>query len=254
MHVLESIQEWRQVRKSIQGTVGLVPTMGALHEGHLSLVQQSSLDNDVTVLSIFVNPTQFNETDDLVNYPRALKQDLALLEGLDVDYVLLPHYQEMYPDDYRYSMTESLISHELEGTQRPGHFNGMLTVVLKLLNLARPQKAYFGEKDYQQLILVRDMVNAFFLDVEIVGCSTVREEDGLAMASRNQRLSSEQRARAYRFSEVLASDKSCEEMTTDLEEAGFVVEYVAKRYGRVLGAVQIDNVRLIDNVACEHTV
>lgn len=247
-----SLDQWRRVRRGLPQDVGIgfVPTMGALHDGHAALLERSVRDNDVTVLSVFVNPTQFDRPDDLEHYPRTLDADRSLAESLGADYLLFPRGQEMYPDGYVYKVTESSFSRELEGTHRNGHFDGVLTVVLKLLNLVRPHRAYFGEKDFQQLELVRGMVDAFFLDVEIVGCATVREADGLALSSRNRRLTSEQRDLAGAFPRLLRSANPSDLVVRELERRGFHVDYVDDVRGRRLGAVHLGDVRLIDNVPC----
>jgi pantoate--beta-alanine ligase len=229
-------------------SVGFVPTMGALHEGHLSLVQRAREDNDRVVVSIFVNPTQYDDPGDLEHYPRPFEADVAACEQVGVDLVLAPEYGDLYPDNYRFKVTESRFSRELEGAHREGHFDGVLTVVLKLLNIVHPHRAYFGEKDWQQLQLVREMVEAFFVDTEIVPCPTVREADGLAMSSRNALLGADERRLAPRFREVLESGCPVEEMPARLREAGFEVDYVERQHDRVLGAVRLGKVRLIDNV------
>jgi pantoate--beta-alanine ligase len=227
--------------------VGFVPTMGALHEGHRQLLERARRENDRVVLSIFVNPTQFNDPNDLKKYPRTLEADLALSRDL-VDDVVVPEPGELYPDDYRYRVTENRLGTVLEGAHRPGHFDGVLTVVLKLLNLVQPHRAYFGEKDWQQLQLVRGMAEALLLPVEIVPCGTVREDDGLAMSSRNRRLSVAGRARAAHFPQILRSAPTTAEAVRLLLAAGFEVDYVEEREGVRLGAVRLEEVRLIDNV------
>jgi pantoate--beta-alanine ligase len=219
-----------------------------LHAGHASLIERSKRENDITVVSIYVNPTQFNQNSDFELYPRTLEQDKALLSGWQVDYVLLPSEQVMYPDGYQVQISETEISHELEGEYRPGHFNGMLTVVLKLLNLVRPTRAYFGEKDYQQLLLVKKLVQAMLLPIDIIGCPTLRAEDGLALSSRNSRLSDDERQRATLFPALLSKNIQLNEVVTQLTEQGFKVDYIAEKWGRRLGAVWLNNVRLIDNV------
>ncbi|HKX54749.1 MAG TPA: pantoate--beta-alanine ligase, partial [Xanthomonadales bacterium] len=151
MQVFDSLQGWRAWRSGITASVGFVPTMGALHRGHLALLQRSLAENPVTVASIYVNPTQFNNADDLKKYPRSDEQDLAMLQDAGVDAVLMPGYAELYPDGYRYRLVESELSQRFCGAHRPGHFDGVLSVVLKLLNIVAPDRAYFGEKDYQQL-------------------------------------------------------------------------------------------------------
>lgn len=253
MKVVESAAELVALRRARgAGTTGFVPTMGALHEGHRSLVARARSENARTVASIFVNPAQFDDAGDLARYPRTLEADLAMLEGAGCDLVFLPRAEELYGDGYRYRVTENAQSRELEGAARPGHFDGVLTVVLKLLLLVRPDRAYFGEKDFQQLRLVDGMARAFFLDTEIVGCPTLREPDGLAMSSRNRMLTAAERAKAPALrrvlAETLAAGRPAEEAEAALAREGFGVDYVADRDGRRLGAVRIGKVRLIDNV------
>jgi len=196
----ESLDDWRAARAVLGMTrIGFVPTMGALHAGHASLLARSVAESEYTVLSIYVNPTQFNDAGDLARYPRTLEQDLALAESLGVDAVLLPRYEALYADGYRYRLDEMTFSRTLCGAHRPGHFAGVLTVVMKLLNLVRATRAYFGEKDYQQYLLIRDMCAAFFLDTEIVPCATLREPDGLAMSSRNMLLDTAAQAPVARY-------------------------------------------------------
>ena len=202
-------------------------------------------------MSIFVNPAQFDDRADLAFYPRSLEADLATLRAEGTDFVWVPREEDLYPDGYRYRVTETERSTELEGASRPGHFDGVLTVVLKLLQFASAEHAYFGEKDWQQLTLVRGMVEAFFLETTIVGCATVREEDGLAVSSRNRRLSQKERARASSFYRVLSAAPTAEAASRDLQASGFAVDYVEDRDGRRLGAVRLGDVRLIDNVPLE---
>jgi len=248
LKVFTDIAEWGVFRDSLDASVGFVPTMGALHEGHLSLIQSSQRDNEITVVSIFVNPTQFNRAADLEHYPRSIEADLAILQTRGVDAVFMPDKASLYPDDYAYRVTESEFSQHLCGAYRPGHFDGVLTVVMKLFNITRPKRAYFGEKDYQQLQLVRGMVNAFFLPLIVVACPTVREADGLAMSSRNARLDVQQRAMAPGLFRALQSAGSAEQARAQLEELGFGVDYVEDLDGRRFGAVHMGDVRLIDNV------
>lgn len=251
MKCFESVAEWREFRANMEpsrASLGFVPTMGALHAGHTSLLTQSKSDNAYTALSIFVNPTQFNEAKDLKNYPVTLAQDLDLARAAGVDFVLLPKYAELYPDQYRYQIKEIETSQILCGAHRPGHFEGMLSVVMKLLNLVRAKRAYFGEKDFQQLQLVRGMVEAFFIETEIIACPTVREADGLAMSSRNLRLTPNERAQATLLPKILFENLSLAESRQRLADAGFRVEYVENWGGRKLAAVHLGQVRLIDNV------
>ncbi len=229
--------------------------MGALHAGHASLLRRSVAENDNTVVSIYVNPAQFNDPDDLAAYPCELDADLDVCESLGVSHVIVPRRDEMYADDYRYRVEETAFSRELCGAHRPGHFTGVLTVVMKLLNLVRPQRAYFGDKDYQQYLLVRDMARAFFMEVDIVACPTVRETDGLAMSSRNLLLNPSSRNLAAGLNRLLRSSRTDRSVREELERLGFVVDYVVSRFGRRLAAVSVPGrqgaVRLIDNVALE---
>lgn len=252
--MIEVIREVADVRHRLGDarnrglSIGFVPTMGALHAGHLSLMERARRDNEVVVVSIFVNPTQYDDPGDLERYPRPFDADVAACERIGVDFALAPDYESLYPDGYRFKVTEADFSRELEGAHRDGHFDGVLTVVLKLLNIVHPHRVYFGEKDWQQLQLVRDMVDAFFVETEIVACPTVREKEGLAMSSRNALLGESERLLAPRFHDVLDSGLPVDEMAALLREAGFDVDYVERRNDRVLGAVRLGKVRLIDNV------
>ena len=174
--------------------IGLVPTMGALHEGHASLVKRSVSENGVTVVSVFVNPTQFNDKNDLKNYPRDLEADCRLLEECGADYVLAPEVEEMYPTPDTRHFEFPPVSTVMEGAHRPGHFNGVCQVVSRLFYIVRPDKAYFGEKDWQQIAVVKTMVRQLGLGVEIVECPIVRDADGLARSSRNSLLAPDERA------------------------------------------------------------
>ena len=253
--LFEHVGEWLTFRPTIGAgpSVGFVPTMGALHAGHASLIERARAECDVVVLSIFVNPTQFDDPDDLAAYPSTLDADLAIASACGVDHVLFPTKAQVYPDGYRYHVRETDFSNTLCGEHRPGHFDGVLTVVLKLLNIVRPDRAYFGEKDYQQLTLVRGMVDALFVPTTIVPCPTVREEDGLALSSRNRRLSAEARELAPQFAAWLHKAASADEATLELDALGFTVDYVVDYsvggHPRRFGAVHLDGVRLIDNVA-----
>jgi len=247
--VITQLDDWRLIRQTLTGrSIGFVPTMGALHEGHVTLFERSQAGNDITVGSIFVNPTQFNNPDDLKNYPQPYEEDLEILQRLGIDYLLYPAFETLYPDGYAYKISESELSQKLCGKYRPGHFEGVLTVVMKLLNLVRPAKAYFGEKDYQQLSLIRGMADAFFMDVEIVPVPTVRAHDGLALSSRNLRLSLEERLKAPLFHRLLSSGRPIEEIKAELTRNGFQVDYVEQHGNRILGAVFLGKIRLIDNV------
>lgn len=248
MEVFRTVQSACDYFKGLGSlSVGFIPTMGALHDGHLSLVRRAAVENDIAAVSIFVNPPQFNDGSDLEQYPRKLKADISLLESLETDALLAPEADDMYPDEYRYQVSESRESRVLEGLYRPSHFEGVLTVVLKLLNIVRPARAYFGEKDWQQLRLIQGMAEALFLDTEIIACPTIREKDGLAMSSRNILLGGNERKRAAKFHQILSEKIAPEEKRAALAKAGFKVDYVELRQGRILGAVRLGGVRLIDN-------
>lgn len=195
MQVVDTIDTLRSARAAL-GNVGLVPTMGALHAGHISLVENARVENDHVIVTIFVNPTQFGPHEDLAAYPRDLPGDLDMLEKAGVSLVFTPTPELMYPPDYQTYVTVEDVAQGLEGERRPGHFRGVATIVAKLFNLAQPQRAYFGQKDAQQVAVIRRMVHDLNFPLEIVICPTVRERDGLAMSSRNQYLTPQQRAAA----------------------------------------------------------
>jgi pantoate--beta-alanine ligase len=192
MKVIRTIGEMRQARRQIQGTVGFVPTMGYLHEGHISLVKQAKNENDISVVSIYVNPTQFGPKEDFKKYPRDTERDLAMLEPT-TDFVFMPYDTDMYPEGYNTWVDVLGITEVLEGASRPGHFRGVGTVVTKLFNIVQPARAYFGQKDAQQVAMIKKMVDELNMDLEVVVCPTVRERDGLAMSSRNTYLDPEER-------------------------------------------------------------
>ncbi len=248
LRTFETAAAWRTFRPQVVGTLGVVPTMGALHAGHVSLMERSLDDNDATLVTIFVNPTQFDNPNDLAGYPDRMVEDLEVLRNVGVPYLLTPTYDDLYADDFRYRVSEQAFSRELCGAHRPGHFDGVLTVVMKLLNIAQATRAYFGEKDFQQLTLVRGMTEAFFIPTEIVPCPTIRETDGLALSSRNFKLDAEDRARATAFPKALRESPTADEARAVLEAQGFRVDYVEDRGGRRFGAVYVGDVRLIDNM------
>ncbi|MBA2651769.1 MAG: pantoate--beta-alanine ligase [Tatlockia sp.] len=251
MQIIHNLDDWKSHRKSLPSkrSLGFVPTMGNLHAGHASLYARCKKENDLTIASLFINPTQFNRADDFSKYPRTLDADLALLEQAGVEYCLLPTEPSIYTDRYRYQVQETKLCQLLEGKHRPGHFTGVLTVVMKLLNIVKPQRAYFGEKDYQQYLLIRDMASAFFMDIEIFACPTIREASGLAYSSRNNRLTASQRLEAEQFARIFHQEKSAKELIVELENQGIKVEYLEDHEGRRFAAVIIGEVRLIDNYA-----
>ncbi len=248
--IIRSAEEmllWRQ-KVEHKKMIGFVPTMGALHRGHETLLEKARCENDLVVLSIYVNPTQFNDKKDFEKYPITWDADVALAEKQRVDVIFAPTFDSIYPDGYKYKLQETEFSLDLCGKNRPGHFDGVLTVVMKLLNLVRPTSAYFGEKDFQQLTLIRGMVQAFFLPYDIVPVPTVRETDGLAMSSRNVRLTPEQREQAPLIYKTLTSAPSADEARAVFEKQGWNVDYVKDLKGRRFAAVHVGEVRLIDNV------
>jgi pantoate--beta-alanine ligase len=192
MKVIVTVAGMREWRRQTAVPVGFVPTMGYLHEGHISLVRRAQAENASTVVSIFVNPTQFGPQEDFKNYPRNINRDLGMLEPC-TDVVFMPSDAEMYPDKYNTWVEVSGLTEHLEGASRPGHFRGVSTVVTKLFNIVQPSKAYFGQKDAQQLLVIKKMAADLNMDLEVVACPTVREPDGLAMSSRNTYLTPEQR-------------------------------------------------------------
>ncbi len=239
---------WRKSQSVFAKKIGFVPTMGALHQGHESLMKKSRELNELSVLSIFVNPTQFNDPSDFEKYPITWESDQKIAEKNKVDVVFVPTYFELYPDQYRYKISESELSLDLCGHNRPGHFDGVLTVVMKLLNLVRPHQAFFGEKDFQQLELIRGMARAFFLECEILAVPTLREFDGLAMSSRNTRLTEAERERAPLINHIISGATSAEEATRLLTEKKFKVDYLKDIGNRRFVAAHLGEVRLIDNV------
>ncbi len=219
--------------------IGLVPTMGALHEGHASLVKRSISDNGITVVSIFVNPTQFNDKGDLERYPRTLDADCRLLEHLGVDCVFAPSVEEIYPEPDTRVFDFAPLDSVMEGIHRPGHFNGVAQIVSKLFMYVEPDRAYFGEKDFQQLAIIRKMVKQMDFKVEIVGCPIVREQDGLALSSRNTLLTDEQRHTALTISKTLFSSVAYAKNHTLAETKQMVEDGIATAEGLELEYYEI---------------
>lgn len=253
LKVFTTPSEWMHFRQKeiSEQSLGFVPTMGALHRGHGALIARAQKENDKTLVSLFVNPTQFDRKEDFEKYPRPKERDLRFLEDLGVNYVFAPEPQHMYPSlDSQIRLTETPLSEGLCGAHRPGHFSGMLTVVLKLLQIAGAQKAYFGDKDFQQRILVEELCKQFFIKTLIVPCPIVRDDNGLALSSRNERLSHQGIARAQEFAAILKESivgGSAQKCFQELKAKGFQVEYVEDFRGHRCAAVFIENVRLIDN-------
>jgi pantoate--beta-alanine ligase len=275
MKTFYTVNELKQELSTVaRADVGFVPTMGALHAGHRSLVEKARRECKVVVVSVFVNPTQFNDKNDLRNYPRTPEEDAAMLEAAGADYVLMPSVEEIYPEPDTRQFDFGLIDKVMEGATRPGHFNGVAQVVSRLFDIVNPAKAYFGEKDFQQIAVIKAMVKQLNLDVEIVECPIIRGEDGLALSSRNTLLDEAHRAAAPHIYEVISQ---CAEKSADLTPAeltDWVVAEVEKNpclkviyfqavdalsmqqvscwdeSNRIQGciAVQAGEIRLIDNV------
>jgi pantoate--beta-alanine ligase len=255
MKVINTVAALLEWRKSLPKgkTIGLVPTMGALHLGHASLLEKSARENELTLATIFVNPTQFNQSSDFEKYPKTWEADLAMCEKYGADVIFAPkNADELYPDHFHYRVSEHQFSNELCGEFRPGHFEGVLTVVMKLLQLARADHAYFGEKDHQQLTLISGMARAFFLETKIIPCPTVRESSGLAMSSRNLRLSAAEKEIAPGLFRVISTFPDATQAKEELTRLGFRVEYLVDKTDQSMRrryvAAWLGEVRLIDNV------
>jgi pantoate--beta-alanine ligase len=277
MLVFKTIDETRKFvsqARELDQTIGFVPTMGALHPGHLELMRRAKKENDLLVVSIFVNPIQFNNATDLKKYPRVLFKDLEMLKTIDCDAVFVPSVKEMYPEPINKTFDFGPLEKVMEGAFRPGHFNGVAIVVEKLFEIVEPHKAYFGEKDFQQLAIIKSLVEMERIPVEIIPCAIVRENDGLAMSSRNVRLSPEERAIAPRIFKVLkeVADRASEMDPVLLQQWGmkqlqaeeaFDVEYFQIAEDSTLQtivnwqigqgalafvALKLGQVRLIDNI------
>ncbi|MBO4785720.1 MAG: pantoate--beta-alanine ligase [Prevotella sp.] len=249
IHTIVELQNDLFLLRKEGKVIGLVPTMGALHAGHASLVERSVKDNDITVVSVFVNPTQFNDKNDLKNYPRTVEADCKLLESVGADFVFAPTVEEMYPVPDNRHFEYPPVSTVMEGAHRPGHFNGVCQVVSRLFYIVRPDKAYFGEKDWQQIAVIKAMVKALGLGVNIVECPIVRDEDGLAKSSRNTLLSPDERAIAPKIFEALKAsldyakshtlEETREKVVSDINsQEGLDVEYFAIVDGNTLQDVK----------------
>jgi pantoate--beta-alanine ligase len=275
---VRKIEEWRKIyRENKNKSIGLVPTMGFLHQGHMSLIEKAKQESDLVVVSIFVNPLQFGENEDFATYPRDLERDAALAQQAEVDYLFIPDVEEMYPQPTKTHVTVKNMTEVMCGRSRPGHFDGVATVVTKLFNIVQPDYAYFGQKDAQQIAVLEQMVADLNSPVQIRPCPTLREEDGLAMSSRNVYLSSEEREQAVILHQTLQaalqkveqgerdSQRLKSEMTNLIRTASLAkVDYVEilqfpslayqdKIEGKVIIAlaVKFGKTRLIDNMIVE---
>ena len=273
MKVINAIEQMWRERSLVAGRLGLVPTMGALHDGHLALIQRCRAESDLAAISIFVNSKQFDSYDDLSSYPRDLQRDLDIAKGAGIDLVWTPTKEDIYPDGFATTVTVTGVSERWEGTSRPRHFAGVATVVAKLLSVARPDLAYFGRKDAQQLAVVRRLVADLGMATDIVACATVRAADGLALSSRNQRLDASARQQAVALRKGLQAIsyayvdglRSVDELVAIgarvMEAAADAVDYLAivdpvtftqatavSSSTLVIGAAHFGGVRLIDNL------
>lgn len=242
MKIIDTIKDLRLLldeSRAAGKSVGLVPTMGALHAGHASLVERAVKENDVVVVSVFVNPTQFNDKNDLKNYPRTLDADCALLERIGATVAFAPSVEEMYPEEDTRQFSFAPLDTVMEGACRPGHFNGVAQIVSKLFYAVEPDRAYFGEKDFQQLAIIREMVRQLGMELEIVGCPIVREEDGLAMSSRNTLLSEDERERALTISSTLFASVDFAKVNTLAATKAFVEDMINDTPGLELEYYQI---------------
>ncbi len=241
MVIVRTIDELQEAKKALTGTVGFVPTMGALHQGHLSLIQQARSENEHLIVSIFVNPTQFLEGEDLDAYPRKEDADIKICEFAKVDIVFMPSIDEMYEKDELCIGAPAIRGYVLEGEKRPGHFDGMLQVVMKLLNLSSATNAYFGKKDAQQLSLISQMVKNYFMNVNIVACEIIRDDQGLALSSRNVYLKEDEKERA------LCLARSLKRATKMVMAGELNVEVIKKEMFRVLeNADEVEYVAIVD--------
>ena len=249
MKLVHTIQELRvelDVLRKAGKKIGFVPTMGALHEGHASLVRRAVEENDIVVVSDFVNPTQFNDKNDLLKYPRTLEADCELLQKEGTAFVFAPSVEEIYPEPDTRQFSYAPLDTVMEGKFRPGHFNGVCQVVSKLFMIVEPDKAYFGEKDFQQLAIIREMVKQMHFPLEIVGCPIVREEDGLALSSRNARLSEEQRQQALNISKTLFASKEYAATHSVAETQKFVEDSIASSDG-----LELEYFELVDGTTLQ---
>lgn len=252
MKLIQTIKELRatlEVCRKEGKTIGLVPTMGALHAGHASLVKRAVAENDVVVVSDFVNPTQFNDQNDLLKYPRTLEADCSLLEACGAAYVFAPAVEEIYPEPDTCRFSYAPLDTVMEGKYRPGHFNGVCQIVSKLFLIVEPDRAYFGEKDFQQLAIIREMVRQYPFDLQIVGCPIVREADGLALSSRNARLTAEQRVQALQISKTLFASVEYGKTHTLAETKRFVEDSMAQADGLRLEYYEVVDGNTLQTVA-----
>lgn len=249
MKVINTIKDLKAALSASKSTgkkVGLVPTMGALHAGHASLVKRSVKENDVTVVSDFVNPTQFNDKNDLANYPHQLDADIRLLESCGATYLFAPSVEEMYPEPDTRHFSFPPVDTVMEGARRPGHFNGVCQIVSKLFMAVEPDRAYFGEKDFQQVAVIRAMVKALHFNLEIVACPIIREADGLALSSRNQLLSAEERKNALNISKTLFASQEYSKSHSVAETQKYVEDGIA-----AVDGLKLEYFEIVDGITLQ---
>lgn len=272
MQVVHTVEEIKQKRLEFsQRKIGFVPTMGALHEGHLALVKKCKSESELSIVSIFVNPTQFNDNKDLEKYPNTIEADLKFLEQMGVDIVFIPKYEDLYQNEPKLAVNIAEIEQKMEGSKRPGHFDGVIRVLSIFFNLIKPNYAYFGEKDYQQVLVVQKLINQHFPTISLIKCPTIREPNGLAKSSRNKLLSESAFNRSgeiYSTLKWIKENITAQSINSILDDGRrklserFEVEYLELRNennleetsnslenSRLFVAVQIESIRLIDNIA-----
>lgn len=272
MQVVHTVEEIKQKRLEFsQRKIGFVPTMGALHEGHLALVKKCKSESELSIVSIFVNPTQFNDNKDLEKYPNTIEADLKSLEQMDVDIVFIPKFEDLYQNEQKLAVNIAEIEQKMEGSKRPGHFDGVIRVLSIFFNLIKPKHAYFGEKDYQQVLVVQQLINQHFPTISLIKCPTIREHNGLAKSSRNKLLSESAFNRSgeiYSTLKWIKENITAQSINSILDDGmrklseRFEVEYLELRNennleetsnslenSRLFVAVQIESIRLIDNIA-----
>jgi len=238
MNIAKTIKDFLKIKENIKGSVGFVPTMGALHNGHLSLIKKAKDENDFVIVSIYVNPTQFLEGEDLDEYPRKEKQDILICERAGVDVVFMPDL--MYGDDEVTIKAPNIRGYILDGYTRPDHFNGVLTIVMKLLNISGANKAYFGKKDVQQLTLINAMVKEYYMPIEIVAVDTIRDYDGLALSSRNAYLTNDERQKALNISKAL--NIASREVTQGVLDIDKIINLMEQQ----LFGIEIEYIKIVD--------
>ncbi len=249
LYTIKDLQKAVSTSKNEEKTIGFVPTMGALHEGHISLVKKCCEQNDVCIVSIFVNPTQFNNPTDLEKYPRTIEEDTKILKEAGADIVFVPSVQEIYPEPDNRQFDFGQLDKVMEGKFRPGHFNGVAQVVSRLFDIVKPDRAYFGEKDFQQLAIIRQMVRQLNIPVEIVPMPIRREDSGLAMSSRNQRLTDDQKTQAVNIYRILSKSKALYNQKTVEEVRTWVVESINK-----IASLEVEYFEVVDGNTLQQIV